>query len=64
MPAELASIVMRSVYSESMYHPCHYVYDLKGSRNGRSAKPGEHVQKDNDIVKEDRKFYIGNEEER
>lgn len=57
-------IVMRSVYSESIYHPCHYVYDLKGSRNGRSAKPGEHVHKDNDIVKEDRKFYIGNEEER
>ena len=45
-------IVMRSVYSESEFHPCHVVYDLKGSTHGRVTEDGSHVKKDLDFIEE------------
>lgn len=61
-------IVMRSVYSESEFHPCHVVYDLKGSTIGRMSEHGSHVKKDVDFIEErlkkGRLITLGSENER
>lgn len=61
-------IVMRSVYSESEFHPCHVVYDLKGSTIGRVSDHGAHVKKDVEFIEErinkGRLLNLGTENER
>jgi len=55
-------VVMRSVFNTEK--EIHKIWDLKGSKQGRLAKPGETVFKDLDIQNEGRKLTVGPEKKR
>jgi len=49
--------IMKSIFCTKL--EINKIWDLKGSTQGRRAKPGETVKKDLDILEEGKKVYVG-----